>query len=165
MAMKVRWIEKRLPDIPPPILEFAFPIGDRLLVRTDTGLHCLTLAPQVSIRQVMSAEEIASLDNVFSWGAEQSQRLAWVGERWFFHGAHGGDVTLGELRTGERLETVDPDALVILDTRTGGELLRVDFPLGYRPETHFSIAGFSDDEKRLIVCTQDRLRVFERQAA
>lgn len=155
------WIEITLPDIS-DIRHFSFPIEGRMLLRTVHGLHCLRLVPTVSLHQVMTADEINALDNGDSWGPERSQKLAWDGHQWFLHGADSGDVTLCDLSTGERIEMAEPnyDVMLLKDSRTGTIVQRIDFPLSGDDTERFSIAGFSQDEQFLILCSNDSLCIF-----
>lgn len=155
------WIEMQLPEIA-EILHFAFPIEGRMLVRTADGLHCLKLVPSVSMHQVMTADEINALDNGDSWGPERSQKLACDGHQWFLHGADSGDVTLCDLSTGERIEMAEPnyDVMLLKDSRSGTTVQQIEFSLAGDDAGKFSIAGFSQDEQFLILCSNDLLRIF-----
>lgn len=161
-----QWTELSVPEMN-EIWEFAFPIAGRMLVRTAEGLYCLDLPTddsrgKITATLVMTAEEIADLDNTYSWGPEKSQKLRWDADDWFFHGAEGGDITRCDLPTGERLELDENDynVLKIVDSREQSEIQRITFPISDDPEK-FSIAGFSEDFKYLIVCRTEELRVFQ----
>lgn len=154
-----KWRELTIPETG-YILEFTFPEKDRMLVRTVDGLFVLSLE-KLKLKQAMSAEEIDILDNGDSWGTEMSQTLHYDGDEWFFHGAESGDVTLCDLSSGERIECSDDGLeLLILDADRDIVVQRIDFVLAADPDD-FSIAGFSYDEKYLVLCKNDRLRVFE----
>lgn len=157
------WIELQLPEIS-NIRGFAFPIGDRMVVRTADGLHCLELVPSIRWRKVMTDREVDAIDNGDSWGKERSQKLTWDGDKWFLHGFDCGDVTLCDLSTGERIELDENDVNMMLlkDARTDTIVQRIAFPLADENSSDFSIAGFSVDEQFLILCTSCKLRVFRR---
>lgn len=154
------WLELEIPELE-HILEFAFPENDRMLVRTINGLLKIELDP-VSVETVMTAEEIEVLDNGDSWGTEQSAKLSFDGQEWFFHGAEGGDVTLCDLSTGERIEVANDRKHMLLINSANEKLIqKIEFVMANDPDD-FSIAGFSYDEKYLVLCTNEQLRVFAR---
>jgi len=154
------WTELDLPAIG-PIRQFSFPEKNRMLLRTGDGLFCLKLVPVIDLFQVMDAESIDALDNGDSWGEARSQKLDYDGEGWFFHGADGGDITLCDLSSGERLELdfEEPGGMIIVDGATGGRIQRFPFLLAENPD-EFSIGGFSSDEQYLVLCTSRRLKIY-----
>lgn len=162
MQRKSDWMEVKVPRME-RIRAFAFPIRERLLVWTVEGLFRVDLDGDAQVRQIMASKEIEALHHEDGWGDEHAQKLEWDGDQWFFHDADGGDITLADLSTGERLEVAtDENALLVLDQANGAELVRIDFPLREWDGTRFAIAGFSVDERYLVVCTDERLRVFKR---
>jgi hypothetical protein len=158
------WTEMPLPAIA-DIRAFTFPMRGRSLVWTADGVLCLTLAPDARLRNVRSRQDVEeSFDPATcTWGPERRPTLSWDGDEWFFHGENGGDIPIGELRTGERLE-VDAEAeqLLITNARDGDILQRID---GFALSSGWAIAGFSEDGTYLIVCTPRRLRAFTRSPA
>lgn len=154
------WTELELPAIG-PIRQFTFPEKDRMLLRTGQGLFCLELRPEVEMSRVMDAETIDALDNGDSWGEARSQKLDYGGESWFFHGADGGDITLCDLSSGERLEIDfdEPGGMIIVDGSTAERIQRFPLILAEDPD-EFSIGGFSSDEKYLVLCTSRELRIY-----
>lgn len=154
------WLELEIPELG-HIIEFAFPQNDRMLVRTPDGMFSVGLQEDpAKVENVMSVEEVEVLDNGDSWGTEQSDKLNFDDEEWFFHGAESGDVTLCDLSTGERIEVAnDRKHMLLINSANEKVIQKIEFVMADDPDD-FSIAGFSYDEKYLVLCTNQRLRVF-----
>lgn len=154
------WLELEIPQTG-HILEFAFPQNDRMLIRTLDGMFLVSLQEDpAKVEHVMTVEEVEVLDNGDSWGTEQSDKLAFDNEEWFFHGAESGDVTLCDLSTGERIEVAnDRKHLLLINSANEKVIQKIDFVISDDPDD-FSIAGFSFDEKYLVLCSNEQLRVF-----
>lgn len=156
------WLELDIPKLG-YILEFSFPQNDRMLVRTPDGMFSIDLQDEPArVENVMSAEEVEVLDNGDSWGTEQSETLNFEDEEWFFLGSETTLELMTTISTGVRIEiSNDRKHIMLINTANQKTIQKIEF-IPATEEDDFSIAGFSLDEKYLILCTNDLLRVFLR---
>lgn len=68
------------------------------------------------------------------------------------------------MSTCERIEMAEPnyDVMLLKDSRSGTTVQQIEFSLAGDDAGKFSIAGFSEDEQFLILCSNDALRIFRR---
>jgi len=156
------WFEFEIPDLG-YILEFSMPQNDRMLVRTLNGMVAIDLDPdQVDHKIVMSADEVEVLDNGDSWGTEQSETLSFDDEEWFFLGSESTLEPRTQLSTGQHIEIAnDRKHLLLINTVNEKVIQTIDFNPPSDADD-FAIASFSQDEKYLVLCTSDQLKVFAR---
>ncbi|MBP7863273.1 hypothetical protein KA183_16420 [bacterium] len=156
------WLELDIPKLG-YILEFSFPQNDRMLVRTPDGMFSIDLQDEPArVDHVMSTEEVEVLDNGDSWGTEYSETLNFDDEEWFFLGSETTVELMTTISTGVRIEiSNDRKHIMLINTANQKTIQKIEF-IPATEEDDFSIAGFSLDEKYLILCTNDLLRVFVR---
>lgn len=148
------WERVDLPRLPGPVLGFTFPERDVLFVLTPAGLVCLSLDP-VGVRLVADAKELARL---YGPGAE---RLVWDGESYLVYDADGGDITLCDHPSGDRIVPAADGVLTITDPHEREVRQRIEsirLPEG----DSWLFAGFSADYRWLLAGEPRGVQVFRR---
>jgi hypothetical protein len=148
------WVRVELPDIAGPITGFTFPRDDVLYVLTPTGLVRVALSPAVDVRAVADATTLAE--------AYGPRGLTWDGGVHLVYDADGGDITLYDHPSGDRI-VPDRDGTLLITDPTEREVRQRIESIRLPADDSWLYAGFSHDYRWLVACDPGRLQVF-RQA-
>jgi hypothetical protein len=151
------WLRVPLPEIAGPLRGFTFPEQDRLFVLNPSGLVQVTLAPEPALHLVADPAALAEAYD------PATVRVRWAGRWYQVHGEDGGDVTFCEHPNGDRL-VVDPDADTLLVMDADEVEVRQEVDDFFVSAGEWTVAGFSEDFRWLVVCDPDELRVFRLEA-
>ncbi len=147
------WERVELPGLR-PVCGFTFPQRGVLYVLVPGGLVRVTLDP-VAVRRMADADAVAMLDGSHAgW-------LVGDGERHLVYDADGGDITLCDHPSGDRIVPDEDGTLLITDPDE--RAVRQRIPSVRLPaDGSWLWAGFSDDGRWLVAGEPGGVQVFRR---
>jgi hypothetical protein len=148
------WERVDLRGLSGPVRGFTFPRRDVLLVLTPGGLVRVALDP-VEVRLVADADALAALYD------PRSEFLPWEGERHLVYDADGGDITLCDHPSGDRI-VPDADGILLITDPDEREVRQRIASVRIPAEGSWMYAGFSADFKWLVAGEPSGVQVFRR---
>jgi hypothetical protein len=143
------WQRLELPDLGGPIRGFTFPHRDVLFVQVPDGLVRVSLDP-VEVRQE-GGSEAAVIDG---W-------VVWDGGRHLIHDANGGDITLGNHPSGDRIVS-DVDGTLLITDPDEQEVRQRIVGVRIPADRSWMYAGFSSDGRWLVAGEPAGVQAFRR---